>query len=462
MIQKFNFHDQSLFEKISGIFSQDLQIYLSEFDFANTGHTRVLDELFETTHYSDTLDYTFIDIDDDFLEVYINLKQSMNIFQNIFVKHTTPTGNGMFQVASQKDWDFGDHKRYREEANAINTSAAVLFEVMQKFIIAGKKRIFMEDQRTNGEFTTRDFNELFNKINIKETSSYFSGPRFFKLVNRFDTAHEDYYQYMDERKRRKLPTSRKVVFKDVLDQLEDKTRNLIVGEINKILHEDNTKSTENKINTTSNDKWKIEPKVHTDSFNKPTVLEADDNQMIVEEGFVHIESPTLSLISMGQHPKVFISYSWDDEEHKDWILKLSHDLRMNGVETILDRYSLSPGKNASHFMEDSIEKADKILIIFTENYKDRASSREGGVGIEYSMLNREICDNIIDNDKYIPVLRKGSQKNSIPLFMRQYIALYMTDDTKYEEKLKELLHSIFDKPMVTIPEIGQVPDYIKN
>lgn len=87
-------------------------------------------------------------------------------------------------------------------------------------------------------------------------------------------------------------------------------------------------------------------------------------------------------------------------------------------------------------MEESIEIADKVLIIFTELYKNKASERKGGVGIEYSILNSEICENIGENTKYIPILRSGSKKESIPLFMRQYIAVYMLDESQYEEQLR--------------------------
>lgn len=57
---------------------------------------------------------------------------------------------------------------------------------------------------------------------------------------------------------------------------------------------------------------------------------------------------------------------------------------------------------------------------------------------------------------------KGSAKTSIPPFIRQYIGVYMTDDSGYGNQIKELVHSIFDKPIIAVPEIGPVPDYIKN
>ncbi|MGB6328502.1 MAG: toll/interleukin-1 receptor domain-containing protein [Halarcobacter sp.] len=160
-------------------------------------------------------------------------------------------------------------------------------------------------------------------------------------------------------------------------------------------------------------------------------------------------------------PKVFISYSWDNEEHKDWVLNLANNLAENGIEPILDRYELRAGSNAPYFMETALKESDKVLIIFTENYQLKAMRREGGVGYEYSILNAEICKNITDNKKYIPILRSGTSETSIPLFLQQLISIYMQDNSKYSQQLKEVIHCIFDKPLFLKPKIGRKPDYLK-
>lgn len=160
-------------------------------------------------------------------------------------------------------------------------------------------------------------------------------------------------------------------------------------------------------------------------------------------------------------PKVFISYSWDGEPHKEWVLKLANDLRGNGVDIVLDRFELQGGANASYFMEKSLVESEKVLIIFTENYKLKATNRKGGVGVEYSILNAEVCQNIANNEKYIPILRSGSMQSSIPLFMQQFISIYMKEDKEYESQIKEILHCIFNKPLIPKAEIGRKPDYLK-
>jgi len=41
---------------------------------------------------------------------------------------------------------------------------------------------------------------------------------------------------------------------------------------------------------------------------------------------------------------VFISYSWDSEAHKEWVLNLANNLIKNGIGVLLDQYDPSAGK----------------------------------------------------------------------------------------------------------------------
>ncbi|CAM4244180.1 hypothetical protein [Arcobacter suis] len=58
-------------------------------------------------------------------------------------------------------------------------------------------------------------------------------------------------------------------------------------------------------------------------------------------------------------------------------------------------------------------------------------------------------------------MRSGTAETSIPSFLQQLISLYMPDDSKYDEQIKELIHCIFDKPLISKPQIGSKPDYLK-
>ncbi len=160
---------------------------------------------------------------------------------------------------------------------------------------------------------------------------------------------------------------------------------------------------------------------------------------------------------------VFISYSWDSPEHQEWVLQLAKDLMSKyGLNIILDQFELSAGKDLNYFMESSIEKADKVLVILTPNYKRKAEERTRGVGYETSMITQEIFESSISKVKFIPVLRNGTLSTSIPKFLKSKLYHPMVDDDLYLNKLFELSRIIYEKPLVEKPKLGDIPDFTKT
>lgn len=164
-----------------------------------------------------------------------------------------------------------------------------------------------------------------------------------------------------------------------------------------------------------------------------------------------------------ERKKVFISYSWDNQEHQEWVLDLAKDLMTKfGIDVILDQFELSAGKELTHFMETAITQAEKVLVVLTPNYKTKAENRENGVGFETSIITQEIFSSPISQIKFIPILRVGDQKNSSPIHLKSKIYHKMTDDNEYINKLYELSKIIYDKALVEKPELGEIPDFEKN
>jgi hypothetical protein len=155
---------------------------------------------------------------------------------------------------------------------------------------------------------------------------------------------------------------------------------------------------------------------------------------------------------------VFISYSWDGEEHKEWVLNLANLLVQNGVDVILDQYDLSAGNEMTYFMEKAMT-ADKILLILTPGYKTKADNRLGGVGYEYSMVTIEYYEKEPNKSKIIPILRNGDKDASCPLYVQSKLFHDMSIDEKFDSKLFELIKLIIDKPLVNKPAIGKLPDF---
>jgi len=156
--------------------------------------------------------------------------------------------------------------------------------------------------------------------------------------------------------------------------------------------------------------------------------------------------------------KIFISYSWDSDEHKEWVLSLANKLISDGIDVILDQYELKLGKSLTHFMESSVIESDRVLIIMTENYKTKADQRKGGVGYEYSIINSDVYKNQLEH-KFIPVLRAGTFESSTPIFLKPYVALDMSAEEKLKTKYEELLRELYNEPSLKKPQQGEKPSF---
>lgn len=92
--------------------------------------------------------------------------------------------------------------------------------------------------------------------------------------------------------------------------------------------------------------------------------------------------------------KLFISYSWTNQDHETWVLNLANDLVENGVHVIIDKWDLKEGQDSYLFMEKvSDTEIQKVLIISDKKYADKANGRDGGVGTETQIISAEVYKN---------------------------------------------------------------------
>lgn len=113
-----------------------------------------------------------------------------------------------------------------------------------------------------------------------------------------------------------------------------------------------------------------------------------------------------------RHIKVFISYSWEDDTHKEWIRELADQLISDGIDVTLDQYDVSLGDRLPKFMEEAITKSDYVMIICTPSYKEKADKRESGVGYEGHIISEELMSDYNER-KFIPLIRKGKQSKRL-------------------------------------------------
>lgn len=157
-------------------------------------------------------------------------------------------------------------------------------------------------------------------------------------------------------------------------------------------------------------------------------------------------------------PVVFISYSWDSDEHMSWVGQLSKDLREKfRVNTLLDRYNRG-GDDLITFMQKGLSKADRVLIVGTPKYKEKTEKQAGGAKFEDQVISIELYKNM-ETRKFIPVLREGSFSDSFSNLIETRTGYDMRDDGDYDNKLMELAADIWGVPMNTAPMLGAKPNF---
>lgn len=154
-------------------------------------------------------------------------------------------------------------------------------------------------------------------------------------------------------------------------------------------------------------------------------------------------------------PKVFVSYSHDSAQHKQWVLEFASTIRMRGIDAILDQWDLKPGDDLPHFMETHLKVADYVLIICTEKYVEKANAGIGGVGYEKMIMTSTMLQHI-DHSKIVPVVRQSGDKD-VPTFLetKKYIDFSSDEDVEYA--YDELLRFLLGAPLHEKPEIGSNP-----
>ena len=140
-----------------------------------------------------------------------------------------------------------------------------------------------------------------------------------------------------------------------------------------------------------------------------------------------------------KNKKIFISYSWESKEHEEWVRTLAKELSEHFDVRIDSKLPL--GADLNVFMEQSVSTSDKVLLILTPEYKDRADNRKNGVGYETNVITNDM---IKDNNtmKFIPIIRIGDKNSSFPIYLGNKKGLDMTNDNDYEEGLNILIDNL--------------------
>lgn len=122
---------------------------------------------------------------------------------------------------------------------------------------------------------------------------------------------------------------------------------------------------------------------------------------------------------MEKPPRVLISYSHETEEHRARVLALAQQLRADGVDAWLDRFVAPPAEGWSRWMERHLKEVDRIIIVCTPTYFNRATRNapEGvglGVSWEWHLVRKEVYETRGEAARLVPVFFDADGFRSIP------------------------------------------------
>jgi len=152
----------------------------------------------------------------------------------------------------------------------------------------------------------------------------------------------------------------------------------------------------------------------------------------------------------------FVSYSWDDDEHKAWARGLAERLRADGVTATLDQWATVPGDQLPEFMERAIADNKHVLIVCTPRYKSRSERREGGVGYEGDIITSELLQTR-NHRKFIPILRRGEWREAAPSWLAGKYYIDLREGARYEAQYQDLLSTLLGSRPAPPPVAMRTP-----
>ena len=166
-----------------------------------------------------------------------------------------------------------------------------------------------------------------------------------------------------------------------------------------------------------------------------------------------------------EHPKVFISYAWGTEDYNEKVLSFATDLMHDGIDVVLDKWSLKEGNDTYAFMERSVTDLTitNVLILLDPNYEKKANERNGGVGTETQIISPEIY-NKVEQEKILPVVFERGINGEIPKpqYLKSMLHFDLSQEEKYDLEYQRLVKRLYGIEIVEKPELGMKPSWLEK
>lgn len=353
--------------------------------------------------------------------------------------------NGYFTIDSESNqWVTFTQKGFDYFQKGERLDLIVSFDELFQLGTLSKEQLFRELWALIGYYDSEntDNNAMF----------YISGPIYYKTIKNYLLIPDSYNSYIEKCKKNGKSTSRRDWYPLLFLELLDSDVKLFLKDLSKAF---NSTIDLDKINNSQNSSCSYDF-LPFDVDNGINVSDSIDNTEVNVGNTISLSEKSV----VDKVPVVFISYSWDGEEHEEWVLGLATKLRNKGVDVILDKWDLGPyGSLLPSFMEQSITKSNRVICILTPNYKKKTDNLSGGVGYEYSIISSNIFKDSKNRTKFIPLLKSGSIENSVPGALDGGYHIDMRDNSFFDENFKRLLRDVFCEPEFKKPPLGKRPKF---
>ncbi|MBX9115931.1 TIR domain-containing protein [Enterococcus casseliflavus] len=151
--------------------------------------------------------------------------------------------------------------------------------------------------------------------------------------------------------------------------------------------------------------------------------------------------PNLENQTIVTRPKVFFSYSWEEEYTSQIVESLYPILINNGIDVTYDKRDLKAGHNIAYFME-SVQRDNftKIYVFCDDSYIRKANGSSDGVGVETNLLKRYVKSHP-KQTKVIPISLDGSF--NVPIFLDN-INGFKLSFSNWDHDVNLILNDIFN------------------
>jgi tetratricopeptide (TPR) repeat protein len=158
--------------------------------------------------------------------------------------------------------------------------------------------------------------------------------------------------------------------------------------------------------------------------------------------------------------RVFISYSHDSRDHKINLLALSQLLRRKGLDVMIDQYiDSSPPLSWAQWMQEEVEQADFVLLVFTETYAKRFLGKEEpgrGLGVRWegALITSGLYHAEEDRAKFVPVVINAADARYIPAPLK--LTTWYEVGTPDKREVDRLLRHLLRQPAVSPEPLGPI------